>query len=59
MRPRPGVEWRDNVDRRWRDGIEVLRGEGEGLYSDVDILRVCGRDIVERVDWVVMFVEAR
>jgi hypothetical protein len=42
MRPRSGVECRDIVERRWRDGIEVLRGEGEGGWIEVDILRVCG-----------------
>jgi hypothetical protein len=38
MRPKPGVEWKDIVERRWRDGVEVLRGEGEGSYIDVGIL---------------------
>jgi hypothetical protein len=37
MRPRPGVECRDIVERRWRDGVDVLRGDG-GLYIEVDIL---------------------
>jgi hypothetical protein len=55
MRPRPGVEWRDIVERRWREGVEVLRGRVEGSDIEVDILR----DVVERVDWIVMFVEAR
>jgi Holliday junction resolvase len=55
MRPRPGVEWRDIVERRWRNGVEVLRGEVGGLYIDVDIMW----DVVGRVGWIVMFVEAR
>jgi hypothetical protein len=38
MRPRPGVEWRDIVERRWREGVEVLRGDGEGLYIEFDIV---------------------
>jgi hypothetical protein len=37
MSPRPGVECKDTVERRWRDGVEVLRGVG-GLYIEVDIV---------------------
>jgi hypothetical protein len=38
MRPRPGVECKNIVERRWRDGVKVLRGVG-GLYIEVDIVQ--------------------
>ena len=36
MRPRPGFECREIVERRWREGVEVLRGD-VGVDIEVDI----------------------
>ena len=49
MRPRPGGECKDIVERRWRDVVEFLRGASDELYIEVDILKV----IDDRVDQVV------
>lgn len=38
MRPRPGGECNEIVERRWRDDVELLRGFSDGLCIEADIV---------------------
>ena len=40
MRLSPGLECNETVERRWRDGVELLQGLSDGVDAEVDIVIV-------------------